>query len=192
VGEPSGRAAHRDGGEGEAGRERSRLPGPEPEPADGEPRVRAADGGSEGGAVEEAEERERDDGRREEGRVRAPAQNAATPAGSAAMRRRRHRPPAPRSLAPPRRVSLYWPGGVGMRPCGATARGWASPRGRGRGRERTGEAVAAWETKCERRIGGGGSRLAGGAAAASRQGKGTGRGPRSRILLRSSSFFKKG
>jgi hypothetical protein len=50
--------------------------------------VRAADGGCEGGAVEEAEERERDDGRREEERERAAAEHA-TPSCSPSLRRRR-------------------------------------------------------------------------------------------------------
>lgn len=94
--------AHRNGGEDEVGRERSRRrPGPEPEPAEGQPRV---DGGSEGGTVEEAEERQRDDGRREEGRQRAPAQRAAPAPASPALlrllrRRRLHRPPTPRAAA---------------------------------------------------------------------------------------------
>jgi hypothetical protein len=68
----------------------------------------AAQGGGEGGAVEEAEEGERDDGRGEEPGERAPAQHAS----SALRRRLLHRP-----------FSLYRAGG-GV--------GWGSPHGRGR------------------------------------------------------------
>jgi hypothetical protein len=70
----------------------------------------AAEGGGEGGAVEEAEEGERDDGRGEEPGERAPAQHAA--ASPALRRRLLHRP-----------FSLYRAGGEV---------GWGSPHGRGR------------------------------------------------------------
>jgi hypothetical protein len=80
----------------------------------------AAEGGGEGGAVEEAEEGERDDGRGEEPGERAPAQHAA--ASPALRRRLLHRP-----------FSLYRAGGEvgwGSRLTSrARARGWEEKRG---------------------------------------------------------------
>lgn len=134
-----GRGAHRDGGDDEARWERLRFRplGPEPQP-EGKARVRAADGGGEGGAVEEAEERERDDGRREEGRECAPAKRA-TSACSPALRQRRR--PHCRSRSRRAAWRLYFTGRRGWQRRRSEAARWphparclrGSPHARGRG-----------------------------------------------------------
>ena len=134
-----GRGAHRDGGDDEVRWERFLSLGPEPQP-EGKARVRAADGGGEGGAVEEAEKRQRDDGRARHPHL------LLCPAGTAASLLF---PLVPRGVA----SLLHWWDGVGMSGSGGGAgqRAWGSPRsligpdarghGTAQGKMRTGAVV---------------------------------------------------
>jgi hypothetical protein len=108
--------------------------------------VRAADGGCEGGAVEEAEERERDDGRREEGRERAAAEHATPSCSPSLLRRRRrlHRRSRSRRAAWRLAFLLHWLAAAGRsRGAACVGVGWGSRTRTRNGKTRPGAVAGA-------------------------------------------------